>query len=121
MMKGIAIEHGVVARSIDHGQQPAQQLAAEFGLVEREVIAGALDQGAAGGDQRSIQPEHLHQRQRPAITTPGGQHDLDAGFARPPDAPRGARRQLIAAVDQRSINVDSKQAVHEGKGLGIRG
>ena len=76
------------------------------------MVDRILHQRPAGGDKRHVDFQLLHQRQRMAIASPGGQHHMDARLARPGKRrPRG-RRQFVAAVDQRSVNVDGKQAIH---------
>ena len=76
------------------------------------MVERVLHQRPAGRDQRHVDPQRLDQRQGMAVAPAGGQHDVDARLARPRQRrPRG-RRQLVAAVDQRSVDVDGKEAVH---------
>ena len=81
------------------------------------MVDRILHQRPARGDQRHVDFQRLDQRQGMAIAPPGGQHDVDARRARPSQRrPRG-RRQFVAAVDQRSVDVDGKEAVQGGQGI----
>ena len=76
------------------------------------MVDRALDQGPAGGDHRHVDPQRLDQGQGMAVTAAGGQYHLNACLAGPPQRRASRRRQLVAAVDQRPVNVDGKEAIH---------
>ena len=83
------------------------------------MVDRILDQRTARGDQRHVDFELFDQRQGMAIASPGGQHHVDARLARPRQRRPRSRRQFVAAVDQRSVDVDGKEAV-QGRQMGIR-
>ncbi len=109
--KRIAAEHRIEPRPINDRHHLAQHLRLEPGLVQRAMVDRVLYQRPAGGDQRHVDLQLLDQRQGVAIAASRGQHNVDACLARPRKRrPRG-RRQFVAAVDQRSVDVDGKKAV----------
>ena len=74
--------------------------------MERTVIGWVFHQGAAGRDQGDADSQRFDEVQRMAIAAAGGQYDVDSRRDRPPQGRARGRRQVIAAVDQRSVDVD---------------
>ena len=70
------------------------------------MVGRVFDQGPAGRDQRNADAQRFDEVQRMAITAARGQHDVDARRDRPPQGGARGRRQVIAAVDQRAVDVD---------------
>ena len=76
------------------------------------MVERALDQRARSGDDRSVDPQRLDQRQGPAIAAAGRQHDANAGRGRSSQGSAHAGRQFVATVDERPVDVDGEHAVH---------
>ena len=74
-----------------------------------------LDQGPASGDQGNINFQRLDEVQDTAVAPSGGQHDVNTRVVDPSQRGAHGRRQLIAAVDQRAIDVDCQETVHENE------
>ena len=75
------------------------------------MIDRILDQGAAGRDQRHVQPQRLDQWQGAAIAAPGGQHDANAGADASGERVARCSVSWSLAIDQRPVNVDRQQTV----------
>ena len=118
--EGVAVEQGVVAGPIEHRQHVTQHRGIELRPIEGAMIGGVFHQGPARGDQRGPDPQRFHEVQRMTVAAARGQDDADPRRDGLPQGRASGRRQRVAAVDQRAINVDGEEAVARGHGRETR-
>ncbi len=107
----VAIEQGIETGPVECGQNVAQQTAVELGL-EKRLVRGRIFTVPPRRRSPSASPIFSGStRCSAAVAAAGGRRHVDAGGRRRWRLRLRGGRQLVAAIDERAVDVDGEEAI----------